>query len=69
MSDCKVYYNRRAEEELEAAQRASDWRAAETHRALAEQYQKLAEDADGPNQGDAQMAAPGILARDFRIVP
>ena len=63
------YFERRAEEEQLAAVNATDERAAQTHRALAARY--YARTAGGPVR-DAQREepiSPGILPKDFRILP
>jgi hypothetical protein len=68
-SDQSEYFCRRAEEERIAADKASDERAARTHRALAARYTAKARggpvrevDHDGVDNGS-------ILANDFTILP
>jgi hypothetical protein len=62
------YFERRAEEERAAALRATNERAAQVHRELAEHYGEL---ATGGEQiaNDESAAEAGILPKDFQIVP
>jgi hypothetical protein len=69
MSDSHSYYSRRAEEEARAADQANDPRAAETHRELARHYRKLADGIEDSPTAEVRPIRPGILSRDFRIVP
>jgi hypothetical protein len=62
------YFERRAEEERAAAQRATNERAAQSHRELADRYHDLATGAEQPLSEDGAGDA-GILWKDFRIVP
>jgi hypothetical protein len=64
------YFQRRAEEEREAAEQAADERAAHSHRELADHYARLAGD-EGQPPADAreEPQPPGILPREFRILP
>ena len=64
------YFQRRAEEEREAAERAADERAAHSHRELADHYERLAGD-EGPGRADVEEGAQaaGTLPREFRILP
>ena len=66
--DSRDYFRKRAEEEREAADAASDERAAQPHRELAEHYKKKAENGD-PVAEDEEQSANGSLADDFTIVP
>ncbi|MFL6755403.1 MAG: hypothetical protein ACJ8FI_11065 [Sphingomicrobium sp.] len=63
------YYRRRAEEERAAAEHANDERAAQSHRELSDQYEKLATSDDRPSGDDQQRDEPGIASKEFRIVP
>jgi len=63
------YFRRRAEEEMAAAQKAGDERAAQTHRALAARYEAK---ANGSPVRDARAEEPedgSTLSRDFTILP
>jgi hypothetical protein len=63
------YFRRRAEEEMAAAQKARDERAAQTHRALAARYEAK---ANGSPVRDAHAGEPedgSILSSDFTILP
>jgi hypothetical protein len=62
------YFERRAEEERDAARRATNERAARSHRELAEQYLKRASGAEQFLDNDPDVDA-GILSKDFQIVP
>ncbi|HEX8840626.1 MAG TPA: hypothetical protein VF750_09185 [Sphingomicrobium sp.] len=64
----KDYFERRSEEERTAADRASDERAAESHRALAEHYRNVANGSEQLPADDESFDA-GTLAKEFRIVP
>ena len=60
------YFERRADEERSASERAIDERAAQAHRDLAEEYRKRAAamrilPVDEPG--------PGILNKGFQIIP
>ncbi len=64
------YYARRAEEERAAADHAADERAAQPHRELADRYGRLAAGKElAANDRDGPMSDPGILPKEFRIVP
>jgi hypothetical protein len=64
------YFQRRAEEEREAAQRAVDERAAHSHRELADHYQRLAgEESHASGHADEEQQSAGRLPREFRILP
>jgi hypothetical protein len=69
MSDSHSYYSRRAEEEARAADQANDPRAADTHRELARHYRNLADGVEDLPIVEARAVDPGILPREFRIVP
>ena len=64
------YFQRRAEEERDAAEQAVDERAAHSHRELAEHYARLAGD-ERPAPADPEEAplSAGALPREFRILP
>jgi hypothetical protein len=64
------YFQRRAEEEREAAEQAADERAAQSHRELAEHYEKLAR-KQGREAADIEEVPQlwGSLPREFRILP
>lgn len=61
------YFERRAEEERLASERATDKRAAQSHRELAQRYLQRATRIDAPAT-EAQHSN-GILSADFRILP
>ena len=64
------YFQRRAEEEREAAEQAADERAAVSHRELAGHYEKLArEEGRGAAGVEEVPQASGVLPREFRILP
>lgn len=65
----REYFERRAQEEREAAENAVDERAAQSHRELAEHYRKIAKGCEGGSAEDVEASSPGILPRDFRILP
>jgi hypothetical protein len=66
--DQSEYFDRRAEEERTAAEQAADARAAQSHRELAQRYERRAKgQADGAEDGET--ADSGILSKDFRIIP
>ena len=60
------YFERRAEEERVAADTATDERAAQSHRELADRYRAL---AGGARPATAEPQPAGALSRNFRIVP
>jgi pyridoxine/pyridoxamine 5'-phosphate oxidase len=62
------YFRSRAEQERIAADRASDERAAQSHRELAEHYEKLANGSEQPAL-PAPAHGAGIVSNDFRIIP
>ncbi len=64
------YFNRRAEEEREAADKASDERAAESHRELADRYDaKAKDDAESEEEHSGDEPENGTLSKDFHILP
>jgi hypothetical protein len=64
------YFNRRADEEREAANTATDERAAQSHRELADRYDAKAKDDKGSsNENDGDESDGGTLSKDFRILP
>lgn len=64
------YFQRRAEEEREAAEQAVDARAAHSHRELADHYDRLAGDVTTASANAELEAQPtGTLPREFRILP
>jgi hypothetical protein len=65
----KDYFERRADEERAAADQAADERAAQSHRELSERYRDVANGSEPVPGDDAEAPDPGILPRDFRIVP
>ena len=69
VSDSKEYYQRRAEEERAAAERAGDERAAKSHRELAERFDDLANGAAAEQAGGEPSQRTGILPPEFRILP
>ena len=62
------YYNRRAGEERDAAQRATDPRARQSHLEMALRYEAAANSASGIDPAPAARAAP-ILPPDLNIIP
>ena len=62
------YFNRRAEEEREAARTATDERAAESHRELADRYDAKAKHESEEEVADEQTES-STLSKDFRILP
>jgi len=64
-SPSRDYFERRAEEERLASERATDKRAAQSHRELAERYRKRAGEPPATQMPDGR----GILSADFRILP
>ena len=62
------YFERRAEEERTAAVRATNDRAAQSHRELAERYGKLAAGAELVSS-EVAYGDGAVLPRDFQIVP
>ena len=67
--DSKDYFERRAEQERTAAERCADERAAQSHRELADHYRQIAEGAERLPASDPKPNEPGILPKDFRILP
>jgi hypothetical protein len=63
------YFERRADEERAAAEKAGDERAAQSHRELAKHYHNIARGSEEAPGRDAEVPSPGILPREFRIVP
>ena len=71
MSDIpeKEYFERRAAEELAAAELADDQRAAQSHRELSDRYRRR---ADASNRDPSEQPEPrgaGVLPKEFSIVP
>ena len=65
----KDYFERRSAEERTAAEQASDERAAQSHRELAEHYRNVAngsEQLPAEDEGDSEAES---LPKEFRIVP
>jgi hypothetical protein len=65
----KDYFERRADEERVAADKAADERAAQSHRELARHYRNIASGSEEAPGRDVEAPAQGILPREFRIVP
>jgi len=63
------YFERRSEEERTAAEQASDARAAQSHRELAEHYRQVANGSERLPADDDGSPEVGTLAKEFRIVP
>ena len=63
------YFQRRAEEEREAAEQAADERAATSHRELADHYARLAEDESDKRADRDETQSSGTLPKEFRILP
>lgn len=63
------YFNRRAEEEREAAKTATDERAAESHRELADRYDAKAKSDPEPAESADVEPENGTLSKDFSILP
>ena len=63
------YFQRRAEEEREAAEKAADERAATSHRELADHYARLAGDESDKRADQDDLTPPGTLPKEFRILP
>ena len=66
--DHSEYFERRAEEERTAAEQATDERAAQSHRQLAERYERQAK-SETDDAGEGEAADSGMLSKDFRIIP
>jgi hypothetical protein len=66
--DQSEYFERRAEEERAAAEQAADERAAQSHRELAERYERQAR-AETDDAGADETSNSGLLSSDFRIIP
>ncbi len=62
------YFQRRAEEEREAAEQATDERAAVSHRELADHYARLAEN-DDRIRAEGELNGARALPKEFRILP
>jgi hypothetical protein len=62
------YFGRRAAEERAAAERAADERAAHTHYELAKEFDRLAR-GEAETGHEIERIIPGILAKEFRILP
>ena len=67
-SEPQEYYKRRAKEERIAAERASDERAAQSHRELLDQYERLA-DGEAPARAADDREKSGSVSKEFRILP
>jgi hypothetical protein len=65
----KDYFERRSSEEQAAAEQASDERAAQSHRELADHYRNIANGSEEPPVDDDTGSGEGILPKDFRILP
>lgn len=65
----RKYFERRAVEERLAAENAADERAAQSHRELAERYRKIATGCEEVPAEKMDALGPGILPKDFSIVP
>lgn len=65
----KDYFERRSEEERTAAEQASDERAAQSHRELAEHYRNVANGSEQLPVDDEGSSDAGTLPKEFRIVP
>jgi hypothetical protein len=63
------YFNRRAEEEREAADKASDERSAQPHRELADRYDAKAKDEPEADEQHSDGPQKGMLPKDFSILP
>lgn len=63
------YFQRRAEEERLAAERAADQRAAQSHRELSDHYRNIASGSEELPMDDVAPSDEGILPQDFWIVP
>lgn len=63
------YFERRSEEERTAAEQASDQRAAQSHRELAEHYRNVANGSEALPDDDDRGSDDGFLPKEFRIVP
>ena len=66
---CTEYFRRRADQERTAADQATDERAALTHREMAGRYDELARGIVPVSEAEPPPLRPGILPRDFQIVP
>ena len=66
--DSRDYFRQRAEEEREAADSATDERAAQPHRELAERYEKKAETGES-GTGHEERSEARARPSDFTIVP
>jgi hypothetical protein len=65
----KDYFERRADEENTAAEKASDERAAQSHRELSEHYRNIAKGSEEAPSDDDDEPKGGMLPTNFRIVP
>ena len=68
-ADTRDYFERRAQEEIAAAEHAADLRAAQSHRELANRYRDLAQAGRAPRDEGAEESEPRIVSSEFRIVP
>ena len=67
--DQSDYFRRRAEEERDAAHRAGDERAAQSHRALAARYDARARGSPVHDVTEDGTGSGGTLSDDFTILP
>ena len=65
--DSRDYFRKRAEEERDAAEAASDERAAQPHRELAQRYERKAQTGEGQSEEEDLLEGPP--PSDFTIVP
>jgi hypothetical protein len=65
----KDYFERRSFEEDAAAEQASDERAAQSHRELADHYRNIANGSEQLPADEETGGGDGILSKDFRILP
>lgn len=63
------YFQRRAEEEQAAADQAATEPAAQSHRALAEHYRKIADGEEEPKGDKAEALDGANLRQGFCILP
>ncbi len=67
-SDQSEYFERRAEEERAAADGAADERAEQSHRELANRYEKASK-GEEPSSDTEETEESGTVHEDFRIIP
>lgn len=63
------YFERRAEEERSAAAEAADERAAQSHRDLAQRYERKAHDDAEVDDGAPEALSTMIPGEGFKIIP